>query len=187
MSIIVYVRNRQQRRKPASRKGVYIMTDKEKYFRLYAENDASEKVIRVFEHYGYIYHMFVSVESLADRVRETAVSSRHAKGGTVDGRNLRLRKMTISEKENAVANGAEIVCTVEFFQQLRKEFSSNKGICAEQAIRKFYGLDDYKLGDKRGFWECGDIELNGKQYSVKFDDASLSAYRTIEKAVSLRG
>lgn len=187
MSIIVYVRNRQERLKPANRKGVYIMTDKEKYFRLYAENDASEKVIRVFEHYGYIYHMFVSVESLADRVRETAVSSRHAKGGTVDGRNLRLRKMTISEKENAVANGAEIVCTVEFFQQLRKEFSSNKGICAEQAIRKFYGLDDYKLGDKRGFWECGDIELNGKQYSVKFDDASLSAYRTIEKAVSLRG
>ena len=163
------------------------MTDKEKYFRMYAENDASEKVIRVFEHYGYIYHMFVSVESLADRVRETAVSSRHAKGGTVDGRNLRLRKMTISEKENAVANGAEIICTVEFFQQLRKEFSSNKGICAEQAIRKFYGLDDYKLGDKRGFWECGDIELNGKQYSVKFDDASLSAYRTIEKAALLRG
>lgn len=168
-------------------KGVYIMTDIQKYFRMYAENDASEKVIRVFEHYGYIYHMFVSVESLVERVRETAVSSRHSKGGTVDGRNLRLRKMTIAEKENAVANGAEIVCTVEFFQQLRKEFSSNKGICAEQAIRKFYGLEDYKLGDKRGFWECGDIELNGKQYSVKFDDASLSAYRTIEKAALLRG
>lgn len=163
------------------------MTDKEKYFRLYVENDASDEVIRVFEHYGYIYHTFVSVESLEDRVRETAVSSKHAKSGKEDDRNLRLRKMTIAEKENAVANGAEVLCTVEFFQQLRREFSRNKGICAEQAVRKFYGLDDYKLGDKRGFWECGDIELNGKQYSVKFDDASLSAYRTIEKVVSLRG
>lgn len=162
------------------------MTDKEKYFRMFVENDASDEVIRLFKHYGYIYYMFVSMESLADKVRETTVSSRHSKGGTVDGRNLRLRKMTISEKENAIANGAKIVCTVEFFEQLRKEFSSNRGICAEQAIRKFYGLEDYKLGDKRGFWECGDIELNGKQYSVKFDDASLSAYRTIEKAALLR-
>lgn len=163
------------------------MNDFERYFDRYCTTDASDGVIRVFEYYGNLYHYFTTKRSLFDRTRETAVSSRHAKNGKEDDRNLRLRKMTLKEKDFAVKNGAEIICSLEFFKQVRQEFSANRGIAAEQCVRKFYGLEDYKLGDRRPYYECGDIELNGKQYSVKFDDASLTSYRLIEKAEKLRG
>ena len=159
------------------------MNETDKYIELYEQASKAKTYIRGFEYCGKIYYYFTDLKSLEYRVRATRVSSRHGKD---DDRNLRLYKMSTSEKKQAIYElGAQVVCSLEFFQQVSKEKRFNRGETFEQVIRMHFDLENMKRGDKRGFWECGDIELNGEQIQVKYDDASLSAYKTIRKACGL--
>lgn len=155
-------------------------------FEDYKNTNAAKAVINVFEFGGYIYHEFITDEDLRPRLRVIDSGSRYHQDGR-DTRKLRLYDMTIAEKQQAVDNGAEVIGTVTAYKQLRQEFNKNQGICCEQMVRMFYGLPDYKLGDNRPYYQEGDVEINGVQYSVKgIGGASLAPYYTIEEAMEIK-
>ena len=162
------------------------MQDKEKIengINRYYKVSAANCTLWGFEYKGFIYGFYPTKSAIIERARITRVST--AKGG---GEKLALKKLTDIQRQALIAGGqAEIICTSDYLENEAKTYGLNKGAAFEQIISLNNGQGYYKKGDKRGFWECGDVVINGKQVQVKFEMCSLAEFKTIEKAERLKG
>ena len=87
-------------------------------------------------------------------------------------------KSLLVEKNKLIKKGAVAVMTAEEFKKLPY---NNKGHNCEYWLHQTYNLGNYKPDHER-FDKCGDVEINGIQYQVKFENASLTNVNTLHNA-----
>lgn len=144
----------------------------------YLNTSKADCTIWGFEYDGYVWAFEPSKDTIIERARITRASTK--KGG---GEKLALNKLTTVQRQALTVSGiAKVICTVASLEKEAKEYGLNKGCAFEQIISLMNGQGLYKKGDRRGYWECGDVVIEGKQVQVKFEQASLSEFKTIEKA-----
>lgn len=56
----------------------------------------------------------------------------------------------------------------------------NKGFAFERVVSEYFGIE-YRGQDNVGFWVGGDLEVDGEQIQVKFQNAQIVAEKTLEK------
>jgi hypothetical protein len=87
--------------------------------------------------------------------------------------------MYISTAEKAkLVSKSHLVMTKAEFEAIPYK---NKGHKCEAYLHKACGLGEY-TPDHIRFDECGDVEINGIQYQVKFQNASLTNVVVLRKA-----
>ena len=86
--------------------------------------------------------------------------------------------ISVAEKDKLIKKGAIPVMTVAEFEAIPYK---NKGHKCECWLHKVCDLGNYKP-DRVRFDYCGDVEINGIQYQVKFENASLTNVDVLHKA-----
>ena len=56
----------------------------------------------------------------------------------------------------------------------------NKGFAFERLVSEYYGIE-YRGQDNVGFWVGGDLEVDGEQVQIKFQNAQIVAENTLKK------
>ena len=89
--------------------------------------------------------------------------------------------MRVAQKEQLalIKNGAEIVMTEEEFNAL--PYDNNKGYRCEYWLHMAYDLGEY-IPDHEPFDKCGDVKLDGVEYQVKFQTASMTTVQALHNA-----
>lgn len=153
------------------------------WFNRYVSTSGAEATLWGFEYEGFVYGFYPTESALLERTRITRASTK--KGGA---KKLMLNKPTTAQKQALIIGGqAQVICTIEYLENEAKTYGLNKGMAFEQIISLQNEQGYYKKGDKRGYWECGDVVIDGKETQVKFEACSLSEFKTIEKAERLKG
>lgn len=149
----------------------------------YLKTSGADYTLWGFSHNGMVYAFVLNYDLTADRIRLTRESTK--KGGA---EKIALKKLTDVQRQALIAGGqATLICTEKYLKEQAEIYGLNMGMAFEQVISLRAGQGLYKKGDKRGYWECGDVEINGKQVQIKYEAASLASEPTIEKAERLRG
>ena len=86
--------------------------------------------------------------------------------------------ISASEKDKLIKQGAVAVMTAEEFRTIPV---ANKGHKCEYYLHQACNLGEYKPDHVR-FDKCGDVEINGVQYQVKFENATLTNVVVLHKA-----
>lgn len=147
------------------------------YFDAYAKTTASAKTFWGFEFDGNIYGFYADDEVLLPRVRLTVSS----KG---EDEVLRLRSLKKIEKFSRVASGeAVLLCTAQALTETMEEYGLNKGEAFEQIFSLLNGGGFYKHGKQPAYYEQGDIKVNGEWVQIKYEDATLTKLKLIDKAI----
>lgn len=97
------------------------------------------------------------------------------KNGGIEKVKMRL---TLKEKQRILSKSIPVM-TVEQFESL--PYPTNKGRRCEFWLHQVCGLGEYKPDSMR-FDKCGDIRINGVEYQVKFQNASLTNVDILHKA-----
>lgn len=84
-----------------------------------------------------------------------------------------------AEKLWLIDHGAEAVMTEAEFNTL--PYEENNGWRCEYWLHEAYGLGEY-TPDHKPFDECGDVKLDGIEYQVKFQKASMTTVKTLHNA-----
>lgn len=111
---------------------------------------------------------------------ESRESHRRNKAGEIvgGGEQKWSMRMNKAHKEQLINKGAKVVFTVEEFNEMPYK---NKGQRIEGWLHREYDLGEYKPDSKR-FDKGGDVVINGIEYQVKFENASLTNVRVLRKA-----
>ena len=150
------------------------------YFTNYIKTTAADYTIHGFEYDGFEWYWLPTEEELFERVRVTRASTK--KGGHAK---LMLNDLRNEQKQALITSGrAVMVCTTEYFANEMQEYGLNRGCAFEQIISLQNGGGLYTKGDRRGYWQSGDIVIEGKQVQVKYGACSLAEFRTIDKALA---
>lgn len=143
---------------------------KKNFFHYYNKLSGADAYLIFFQYNGNIYMM--EAKHIAPRwtheERESKKNGGHQKW-----------KMYISkaEKQKLIAK-AQIVMTVKEFNAIPY---SNKGHRCEAFLHELYNLGTY-TPDRVRFDKCGDVRINGVEYQVKFENASLCNVNTLHHA-----
>lgn len=147
-----------------------------KYFDLYEKHSGANSYDLYFIFKGNLYRAMIKTLNI-DWVRLARESS--SKGGY---EKLRLQ-ISAMQKYDLIANGnAKKLISEETFLKKCKADNLNKGQECEKISCEFRGIE-YKKDNVR-FDKAGDVNLKRKQIQVKFENASLTQLRVIEKAVA---
>lgn len=111
---------------------------------------------------GSIYYVVVTAKEL-DFVTKLDKASRGA------GYSLRF-KPNKAQKNYLMSLGAEVLCSEEFFNELKKMSKYNFGELFEKLITELNGQEWTK--DNVPFTEDGDLTVNGVAYQLKFEKAT---------------
>lgn len=144
---------------------------KKNFFHYYNKLTGADETLVFFERKGYIY--IYRCKHIAPRWCKEGRESK-SKGGAQKWRMY----ITVSERDKLIAKGATKVMTVAEFKEIPHK---NKGHKCEYFLHKACGLGEY-TPDKVRFDVCGDVEINGIQYQVKFQNASLTNVDVLHKA-----
>jgi len=101
------------------------------------------------------------------------------------GAGLSIRfKPNTSDKYDMLNNAEEIIqiASAEFFKAECKASKYNKGEVFERMVTNHFNQEWNK--DNRPFTECGDINVNGIEYQIKFEGAT---FTTEKQLARLRG
>lgn len=109
-----------------------------------------------------IYYVIVDAKEL-DFVTKLDKASRGA------GYSLRF-KPNRTQKSYLMSLGAEVLCSEEFFDELKKMSKYNFGELFEKLITELNGQEWTK--DNVPFTEDGDLTVNGIAYQLKFEKAT---------------
>ena len=142
---------------------------KQTMIRQYRRFSGADGYIIGFEYKKNIY--IIEVEEIMPRWTRIAHSS--SKTGRQPKLQMGLKK---AHKEQLIRKGAVILCTVEEFKQFE---GSNKGWKLETAVMNHFGIENTKGQDTEKFSKCGDMELNGRQLQIKFQNAQVVAEKTL--------
>lgn len=85
-------------------------------------------------------------------------------------------------REMLLAEGAELICSAEMFDELAKNSKYNKGEIFEMLVAEWFGQEWEK--DSVPFTEDGDITVNGIAYQIKYEQAT---FLTETQMLRLRG
>lgn len=129
----------------------------------YCKISATKSYIFGFVRNGSVYA--VKVED-ADRMLSELVFLGSASRG--QGFSIRFRPNKV-QQELILANASEvkILCSYEYLEEVKKEYGNNRGNAFENlSAIAFSG----KLNESKNakFTECGDMNINGKEYQAKF-------------------
>ena len=142
------------------------MTKTEFYTR-YIARDASDALILGFCYEGTAYT--IRLPEVPERfVKLSRSSSSHKRGMQT----LRLR-LTVTDKEELIAAGAEIFGKAEILHDPKL----NKGQMLEKIVTERAG-QVWKPNNKP-FWEGGDVVIDGVDYQVKFEEATLATEHAV--------
>ena len=86
--------------------------------------------------------------------------------------------INVAEKDKLIKKGATPVMTKAEFESIPYK---NKGHKCEYYLHKVCGLGEY-APDRIRFDYCGDVDINGIQYQVKYENASLTNIDVLHKA-----
>ena len=124
---------------------------------------------------GFIYghNLYaIQVEELMPRwMVMKAESSRHAEKLQM---NLKAK-----HKRELINKGAELICTEEEFLQMND--LRNKGFTFERLVFDLNGQGAEWSRDNVRFDKCGDININGVEIQIKFENAQIVTVPTIKK------
>ena len=149
------------------------------FFRYYNKLAGCHKYLVFFLYGGNVY--MSECDRIAPRwCGEARESHRKNKAGEITGGGEQKWRMNLTRKhkEELLHKGAEIVCSKEEFENIPY---SNKGQKCEYWLHEQYDLGTYKPDSLR-FDKGGDVVINGIEYQVKFENASLTNVRTLRKA-----
>ena len=90
-----------------------------------------------------------------------------------------MMKNTKAIKEQYIRKGAVVVATEEEFNNM--PYANNKGRRCEWWLHQIYNLSEYTPDNER-FDKGGDVRIDGIEYQVKFENASLTNVRTLRRA-----
>lgn len=123
---------------------------------------------------GFIYDKMLymlEVAEIAPRFLNVEEASRN------QGENLRLRLKKAHKasliKKNPICLGSADCLNAEKY---------NKGEIFEKLVTEYFGQEWKK--DIKPFYECGDINVNGKEIQIKFDSATLTNTKQIARLKS---
>lgn len=144
---------------------------KQNFFRYYNKLSGADKYIVMFEYNGKLW------KAIVDHIRPiwTYENRESTKNGGWQKWKMRL---TLAHKENLIKRGAVVIADMETFNSLPY---SNKGHRCEYLLHELHNLGTYKPDNKR-FDKGGDIEIDGIQYQVKFENATLTNVNVLHKA-----
>lgn len=94
------------------------------------------------------------------------------------GHSLRF-KPTVAQKTYLMAQGAELVCSKDYFLSLVKASKYNRGEIFEKMVTESFGQTWKK--DSVPFTEDGDVTANGIAYQVKFEQATFVTEKTLAR------
>lgn len=81
------------------------------------------------------------------------------------------------EKEELIRKGAIQIGGAEMAAKINS-MGNGKGVYFESLIATMNG-QTFRGKDSVGFWVCGDIELDGTQYQIKFGTSQIVTYSTL--------
>ena len=143
---------------------------KQNFLKYYNKLSGADKTLVFFQKNGKIY--LWECDHVAPRwIQEGFESS--SKGGQQKFRMY----IKASEKEKLIKKGAIEVMTTEEFESIPY---SNKGMKCEKWLHDKTN-QDYKPNNKR-FDKGGDICINGVEYQIKFENATLTNVDVLHKA-----
>lgn len=128
----------------------------------YNKHAFTHNYILGFRMNGNIYYVIVTAKEL-DFVTKLDKASRGA------GYSLRF-KPNKTQKNYLLSLGAEVLCSEEFFNELKKMSKYNFGELFEKLITELNGQEWTK--DNVPFTEDGDLTVNGIAYQLKFEKAT---------------
>lgn len=150
------------------------------FFRYYNKLSGCHKYLIFFEYNGNIFCAVTN--SIAPRwCIEARESYRYKKDGSRGGGEQKwIMSMKKEHKEELIKKGAEIAMTKAEFEELGNVYS-NKGRRCELWLHERYNLGKH-TNDTVRFDKGGDVCIDGVEYQVKFQNASLTNVRAIRNA-----
>ena len=150
------------------------MTNKslfEHLFGIYSRLSAADSYIIGFRFRGNVYMITVDEES----VKSLTKLDKASRGA---GYSLRF-KPTTDEKIYLLRQGAQVLCSEEFFDDMVKTTVYNKGEIFEKLVTESFGQVWVK--DNIPFYVDGDITVDGVKYQIKFEKATYSNEKSLYK------
>lgn len=132
----------------------------------YTDKAFTHNYIITFAYCGVVYAVFMENVN-ADKLMHFTTVSKASRGA---GMALRFRP-TNAIKQYLVAMGADVLCSVDYFNSLVKSHKYNKGETAEMLVtEQLFGQEWVK--DSVPFTVAGDIEANGVAWQHKHEGAT---------------
>lgn len=116
---------------------------------------------------GYTYKNTVYFTTTTNEVLPFLLKLETASGN--GGKSIRL-KMNNKTKEMLMVKNSTVLCSSEYFENLVKNTKYNRGEIFEKLVTEFFGQEWTK--DNNKFTDCGDIEVNGIAYQIKYEKAT---------------
>ena len=144
----------------------------------YFATTASAYTLYFYNYNGIVYGMRLTKELARDRVRISREST--AKGGHAT---LKMNKLTNAQRVAYIVGGmAEMFATLEEIENIKKiNKFVNLGCAIEHLASVRNGGNGFAKGDKRGYWEDGDIKINGENVQIKYEECSFARVEKIEE------
>lgn len=141
------------------------------FFKYYNKLTGADKTLVFFERKGIIY--IWECKHIAPRwAKEEHESSKNG------GWQKFKMSIKVAEKDKLIKKGAIAAMTTEEFNKIPYK---NKGHKCEYWLHKVCNLGTYTT-DRVRFDKCGDVNINGIEYQVKFENASLTNVNTLHNA-----
>lgn len=84
-----------------------------------------------------------------------------------------------AQKALLIAQGATILCSQKFFDDMVADSKYNKGEIFEKMVTEYYGQEWEK--DNVPFTEGGDLTVYGTAYQIKFEKATFTNEKTLAR------
>ena len=134
----------------------------------YHRMNFAKSYILGFEYHGVIYMAFATKAALK-------ISSKLEKGGRDCGMAIRFRPTNFHKKN--LMKKAEAICSKKFFEEMVKNSRYNRGEIFEKLVTERFEQKWKK--DTTPFTQAGDIEINGIEYQIKFQSATICTEQTL--------
>ena len=126
--------------------------------------------------YGFEYKGVVYAVKTTDVVMPYVLKLDKASRGA--GYSLRF-KPTNAQKLLLIAKGAEVVCSIEYFNEVVADTKYNKGEVFEKLVTEAYGQTWEK--DNVPFTIDGDLTVDGVAYQIKYQGATFTNEKTLAR------
>ena len=139
--------------------------------RHYHKHSAAARYLVGFEHEGVVYYVLITWDELTKLLREDHASSK--RGGALKARiyvSSAAKKAFLSSGRAVRLCGADELIDAKY----------NRGQTFERIITELLTETVWKP-DRIPFYEKGDINLNGEEIQIKYQDAELTNESTIQK------
>jgi hypothetical protein len=88
--------------------------------------------------------------------------------------------LKVKHKKELINKGATPICSEEEFLEMNKDMH-NKGFTFERLIFNLNGQGETWARDTVGFEKCGDININGVEIQIKFQNAQIVTVPTLHR------